>query len=326
MAEWNIAKVKQRLSRIWNKQLFTFALFFAISTTFWLFVTLNEDTREELTIPLKLINVPENVVITTDFPQSLQVSVTGKGGLMWLDKFKNKQCVISLDFKTYANNTGRIVISASDVLKLVTAVLPSGLQVVELRPKQLECYYNFGEKKRVPVRILGQFRANPSYFIMQVINVPDSVTVYARRGILDTITAAFSTPLFLHDLTDTTRVTSAFQPIKGAKFTPAKANITIVVDRLVEKTVQVRVQQVNFPASKVLRTFPATVNVTFQVGMSQYRHITADNFVLVVHYEDLLQNPSPRYRLVLKSLPPGVRNARISPEEVEYVIEDIPTE
>ena len=80
-------------------------------------------------------------------------------------------------------------------------------------------------------------------------------------------------------------------------------------------------QQVNFPASKQLRTFPGSVSVSFQVGMALYRKITSENFVIVVNYEELLQNPSIKYRLHLKSLHEGVSNVRIVPQEVDYLIE-----
>lgn len=113
-------------------------------------------------------------------------------------------------------------------------------------------------------------------------------------------------------------------PVRGAKFVPNKVSVTFCVDRLVEKTVQVPVQQVNFPASKQLRTFPATVNVTFQVGMGLYRSITSENFVLVVNYEELLRNKTNVCHLSLKTTPTGVSHVRISPQDVEYIIEEIP--
>ena len=112
--------------------------------------------------------------------------------------------------------------------------------------------------------------------------------------------------------------------MRGAKFVPNKVSVTFCVDRLVEKTVQVPVQQVNFPASKQLRTFPATVNVTFQVGMGLYRSITSENFVLVVNYEELLRNKTNVCHLSLKTTPTGVSHVRISPQDVEYIIEEIP--
>ena len=43
--------------------------------------------------------------------------------------------------------------------------------------------------------------------------------------------------------------------------------------------------------------------------------------MLAATYEELLQNPSIKYRLHLKSLPEGVSNVRIVPQEVDYLIE-----
>ena len=54
-----------------------------------------------------------------------------------------------------------------------------------------------------------------------------------------------------------------------------------------------------------------------------YRRITADNFVLVVNYATLLDNKQNKCRLQLKSLPQGVSHVRITPQEVDYVIEDV---
>ena len=141
---------------------------------------------------------------------------------------------------------------------------------------------------------------------------------------VDTITAAYTRRFALHQLTDTTSAEVGFICPRGAKFVPASVKLTFCVDRMVEKTVQVPVQQVNFPASKQLRTFPAKVNLTFQVGMSQYKHISADNFVLVVNYEDLLKSKGNTTRLSLKTIPTGVTHVRIRPQDVEFVIEDIP--
>ena len=154
--------------------------------------------------------------------------------------------------------------------------------------------------------------------------VNQAINFYAAKELLDTITAAYTQPLNLHGLTDTTRVSAPFMPVRGAKIVPTKVTVTFCVDRLVEKTVQVPVQQVNFPASKQLRTFPATVNVTFQVGMGLYRSITSENFVLVVNYEELLRNKTNVCHLSLKTTPTGVSHVLISPQDVEYIIEEIP--
>ena len=64
------------------------------------------------------------------------------------------------------------------------------------------------------------------------------------------------------------------------------------------------------------------MSITFQVGMSQYRKITPESFVLVVNYADLIGDSDNICPLSLKSVPYGVRRARINPSEVEYVVEE----
>ena len=46
--------------------------------------------------------------------------------------------------------------------------------------------------------------------------------------------------------------------------------------------------------------------------------------MLVVNYEELLRNKTNVCHLSLKTTPTGVSHVRISPQDVEYIIEEIP--
>lgn len=316
--------VRYCLSKIWNKQFLIFLFFLALSSVFWIFQTLNETYEEDFQVPLELRNVPSNVVITTDLPENLHILLRDKGSQLLAYRYTRQFKPVVVDYNTYSNPSGHVSILGNELQRQIAAQLLPGTQMLELKPDTLDFYYNFGQFKRVPIRPLGEVRAGRLYSLAKTVYSEDSVTVYASREQLDTITAAYLQPFNLRNLTDTTHVKSNFVKVKGAKFVPAQIGVTFCIDRLVEKTIQVPVQQVNFPASKQLRTFPATVKVTFQVGMGLYRKITSENFVLVVNYEDLLKNKSTYCHLSLKTIPEGVSHVRISPQDVEYVIEEIP--
>jgi YbbR domain-containing protein len=316
--------VRYCLSKIWNKQFLIFLFFLALSSVFWIFQTLNETYEEDFQVPLELRNVPSNVVITTDLPENLHILLRDKGSQLLAYRYTRQFKPVVVDYNTYSNPSGHVSILGNELQRQIAAQLLPGTQMLGLKPDTLDFYYNFGQFKRVPIRPLGEVRAGRLYSLAKTVYSEDSVTVYASREQLDTITAAYLQPFNLRNLTDTTHVKSNFVKVKGAKFVPAQIGVTFCIDRLVEKTIQVPVQQVNFPASKQLRTFPATVKVTFQVGMGLYRKITSENFVLVVNYEDLLKNKSTRCHLSLKTIPEGVNHVRISPQDVEYVIEEIP--
>lgn len=316
--------VRYCLSKIWNKQFLIFLFFLALSSVFWIFQTLNETYEEDFQVPLELRNVPSNVVITTDLPENLHILLRDKGSQLLAYRYTRQFKPVVVDYNTYSNPSGHVSILGNELQRQIAAQLLPGTQMLGLKPDTLDFYYNFGQFKRVPIRPLGEVRAGRLYSLAKTVYSEDSVTVYASREQLDTITAAYLQPFNLRNLTDTTHVKSNFVKVKGAKFVPAQIGVTFCIDRLVEKTIQVPVQQVNFPASKQLLTFPATVKVTFQVGMGLYRKITSENFVLVVNYEDLLKNKSTYCHLSLKTIPEGVSHVRISPQDVEYVIEEIP--
>lgn len=322
MHDWS-SIIRYCFSKIWNKQFLIFLFFLALSAAFWIFQTLDETYEEEFRVPIELRNVPGNVVITTDLPATLQISLRDKGIALLAYRYTRKLKAVTIDFETYSNATGHISIQGSELQKQITSQLLPSTQLLAIKPDVLSLYYNYGESKRVPVVLLGQVHAARLYALSSTLLSADSVTVYASKEQLDTITAAYLNPVDLRNLSDTTRVKCSFAKTSGVKFVPSSIDITFCVDRLVEKNVQVPVQQVNFPATKQLRTFPASVNVSFQVGMGLYRNITSENFVLVVNYEDLLKNSSNKCHLSLKTIPAGVSHVRISPQDVEYVIEEV---
>ena len=102
--------------------------------------------------------------------------------------------------------------------------------------------------------------------------------------------------------------------------------MTAYVDFYTEKTVEVPIIGLNFPADKALRTFPASASITFRIGSAQFTQVTAESFVLGATYEELLNNVPEKYRLHLRSVPPGVSNVRIKPQEVDYLIENVVTD
>ena len=124
----------------------------------------------------------------------------------------------------------------------------------------------------IPVHLIGRY--DKSLVSLK----PDSVTVWASQEILDTMTAAYTVPVYATSLTASQEREVALQPVRGIKYAPDQVKVNIEVDEMTENEVDVPVRGTNFPASKRLRTFPSKVKVTFQVGTKSYRSITASWF------------------------------------------------
>lgn len=318
-----IVKIKDFLLGKKNREFLIFLFFFALSAVFWLLQTLNETFETEIVVPLELKNVPSNLVITSDLPDELHVTVQDKGSILMKYLYGQQLAPVTVDYKNYefGGLAGRVQIQDADVRRAIALQLFSSTKILAIKPDTLEFFYNRGLKKKVPVRIDGVVEAAPQYYLRHVVPKPDSVVVFAPPSVLDTLKAAYTQSFYQAGLVASKNLSVPVRPIRGAKFIPNVLDIHVDVDLYTEKTVEVPVVGVNFPGDKDLRTFPSKVSVTFKVGTKSYKSITADDFVLVVSYEELMNNTSSKIPLHLKSIPEGVSSVRIHPSEVDYLVE-----
>ena len=318
-----IIKIKDFLLGRKNREFLIFLFFFALSAVFWLLQTLNETFETEVVVPLKLNNVPSNLIITSDLPDELHVTVQDKGSILMKYLYGQPLTPVTVDYKNYdfGGMAGRVQVQEAEVRRAIAAQLFSSTRIQSIKPDTLEFFYNRGLKKKVPVLISGVIEPAQQYYLRHVVAKPDSVVVFAPSSILDTLQAAYTQNFYQAELVESKNLQIPVRPIRGAKFIPDVLDVQIDVDIYTEKTVEVPIVGVNFPADKDLRTFPSKVKVTFKVGSKSYKSITADDFVLVISYEELINNESSKIPLHLKSIPEGVSSVRIHPSEVDYLLE-----
>lgn len=318
-------KIKDFLLSYKSREFLIFLFFFLIAGGFWLLQTLNNDYEAEFSIPVRIRDVPNNVVLTSEPPSELRVRVKDKGTVLLNYMLGKSFFPVNLSFTDYQGRDNHVKIYASDFVKKILTQLNASSKILSIKPDTLDYIYSEGKSKLVPVSFRGKVTAGLQYYVSDTIYNPDSVLVYAPEKMLDTITVAYTKALDLENISDTTRRRISLAPLKGAKFIPGSVEMIFPVDIYTEKTVEVPLHGVNFPADKVLRTFPSKVQITFQVGMKRFRSIKASDFVINVSYEELLKLGSDKYTVKLKSSPSGIRQIRIVPEQVDFLIEQVST-
>lgn len=306
-----------------SRKVLIFLFFFLVSSGFWLLQTLKNDFEVELVIPVKLRNIPNNVILTAEPPSDLHVVVKDKGTTL-LNYFLGQSFYpISLNFTDYQERGNHVIIHSAEFEKRIRAQLSTSTNLISIKP-DIEYIYSMGSAKKVPVKLRGRINTGRQYYFTDTIFTPDSVLVYAPQSILDSIKSIYTKIVLLDGVADTVHQKVQLTAIRGAKFIPDLVNLTLPVDILTEKTIEVPLRGTNFPANKSLRTFPSKVKVTFQVGLSRFKSIRSDAFVFDISYEELMKSGSEKYKLRLKSIPVGVSYVRIVPEQVDFLIESIP--
>ena len=75
-------KVKDFLLSAKSREFFIFLFFFFMAGGFWLLQTLNNDYETNFSIPVKLKNIPDDVVITSEPASEIRVRVKDKGTVL----------------------------------------------------------------------------------------------------------------------------------------------------------------------------------------------------------------------------------------------------
>ncbi|MBO4896063.1 MAG: YbbR-like domain-containing protein [Prevotella sp.] len=306
-----------------NKEFVVFMVFLALSGIFWLLTTLNQVYEHEFAIPVSVVGVPKNAVLTSDETDTVRMTIRDKGITLLTYMYGDVLRKINVSFKTYSKSNGTGSISASDLQKLVYQQLANGSRITSIKPDKLEFYYNYGAKKMVPVRWSGRVMPEEMFFISRVAYSPDSITIYASHEKLDSINVVYTEQLNYANFRDTLNANCELAKIKGVKMVPDHVKVTFFTDVLTEEQIEgVPIKAINMPVGKHLRTFPAKVNISFVTGVSVYRNLKPTDFTVVADYNDIINHPTEKCHIYLKSVPRGISRTRLETNMVDYLIED----
>ena len=320
-------EIWQYIIRHFSRDFFVFLFFLVVSATFWLLQTLDETFESELRVPIQLVDVPEDIVITTPLPDELAITVRDRGAT-FLRYWRHRIEPIEFSYPDYVSSRtkGYVRIPESDVLNQLAGRLQGSSKVLDIQPDTLEFYFNHGKSTMVPVRIDGVVETDSRHYLLSVTTEPQEVEVFASSSVLDTLTFVPTETLNLNNLSENKTLNVRLHPIRGAKVEPSTVQLTATVDVYIEQTVEVPIVSLNFPGGKHLRTFPANARVTYTVGYSRSKKIDRSSFVCAVTYEEILalqQQGQTKIPLRLRSTPDEIIDVRLEPREVDYLIETI---
>lgn len=306
-----------------NREFLTFFFFLVLSTIFWLMTALNETYEREIGVPAYLVNIPKNVVVTSDMEDTVRITVRDKGFALLAYTYGEGIRPINVNFQSaITRQSGYGVVSSQELMKMINQRFSGSSKIVQVKPDRLDFHYNYGLSRQVSVKMAGHVVPGKSFYLARTRFWPEKVTVYGSKQALDSLRFVKTVPINITNFNDTVLRTVALETIKGVKIVPNTVRIGLYPDILTEENIEVPITAINMPEGKVLRTFPQRVTVNFIVGASMFRSISPEQFAVVVDYNEIIDHPSDKCSIHLRETPQGVRNARLKMTQVDYLIEE----
>lgn len=308
-----------RLIRI-NRNFLVFLIFLAVAIAFWFLQALKETTTTQLTYTVNFTNVPKEVVFTSEIPKEVKISITGRGWdiLQYLTQHELNE--LSIDFAEVEKSRSKVTLDNNLWRRMLLHDLGNTLKFVTATPTTQDVYYSNGKSKRVPIRFNGKIIPEQQHLLCGIQMTPDSADIIAPTYLLDSITEIQTQYNKFNKLADTLVTTLPLHTGTGIKAMPDSVRVKICIDLFTEKTVEVPIYCENLPRNKLIRTFPSKAKITFHVSASLFNKISPEDFIVAVDYDEIKEG-SDKQKLVLMAKPDNISHIRISPEQIEFIIE-----
>ena len=282
-------------------------------------MTLNKYYETEIKIPLRVKKIPDELYAVSTSDGQITIKLRDRGTTLFNYTMQNF-LPITAEYKDFSRQSGRLTIPTTTLKKQITGQLATSTEIISLSPDTI-IYYTQESTKKYPVEISGEITPAIQYEIGDIKITPDSVWIFGPQSATDTIFFVYTEPIKKTELRDSLTLDVKLQSRKGVKYNPEKVKIKIPITPYTEKSFEKTIKGVGFPSNYTLKAFPSKAKVTFNVNMTQIDSVNPDDFSIGIMYGDIHGNTSDKVKLTLLKHPEEVRNIRIIPNEVEYLIE-----
>lgn len=301
-----------------GRELLLFLFFVLVSCCLWLMLTLNRNYEDDIKFKISVKEVPEDVSFSS-MDEELIVHIRDKGTTLMNYKFE-PFLPLSVPYSSFTNRNGRLTLPSSSIQKLMRNRLASATAILSIQPDTIVLYTQESAVK-MPVTLNMDIAPARQYAVGDAVVTPDSVWVFASSAVTDTLKRVQTELLALKDVRDTVRVTVPLKPLHNVNCNPSEVEVVIPLYPFTQKVLELPVTGIDFPEMYKLQTIPSKVNVQVNVSLENYESIQPDEFEVGISYFDVYGAESNEAEVKLLRAPEGVKNVKIVPSFVEYIIE-----
>lgn len=304
-----------------SKDILSFLLFFAISAGFWYVHAMGKDHKKSIVVPIRYVGIPLNIGIINNPPSEISLDIEDKG-IVLFEYSDDRLMPLTVDLTRIFYQKGEIMIGSDQLKSKLANYLKKTTTVLDVHPDFILVKYEKLSAKTLAVEFSAKIELAHQYMFSDNIKLqPNKLTVYGPKQILDTLKFIRTECPMLVNLKDTTSFLCKLMPVKSVQYPVKEVRVNIFVEQFTERKVQIPVTAINCPENLTVRTFPAVVNATYTVGLSQFKTLNPTDIQVNLDYNELKSDQQSKGILKIKNNSTHISNIRISPLEVEYMLE-----
>jgi ABC-type uncharacterized transport system substrate-binding protein len=319
MSSLSLEKIKS------DRRIFVFAVCLLIATGLWFLNALSKDYSATVNYPVRFVNPPDELFLTSNPPSRLELKVEAHGFSLLRHKLSLSVSPVVLDLTSIWEEQGTaqniLTIQTQHLIGRISDQVSSEITINDISPQVLTFIFDSMAVKNVPVNVNIKTEFKPQFYQNgEITTQPDSIQLTGPASMLDTIQSLNTEKLEIKNIdSDIERTAKILHP-ENTNINEEKVFVQIPVERFTEKEITVPVQVKNKPQDLNIKLFPAQVKISFLVGLNKYENITAADFNVYVDYNEA-DYDTEMLEIKIESKPSFIQMLRISPQAVEFLIE-----
>jgi len=313
-----------------NRRTVVFLACLLLSGLFWVLTSLSKEYTEVIRVPVVYTGIPEDKLVVNPLARNLDTEVRGFGfDLLWYWlHFETLEVTVNAD-PTQLRRTKRegkewhYMLMEEKRAQLAES-FSEQFALISVKPDTLFFRFRSRIAKRVPVKLNADISFEKQFGIVgEAVLEPDSVTVFGLREWLDTLDFVLTEPEKWNGLKESITTELKLMVPYNSRLVSLSDSVTSVelnVAEFTEGRVSVPVNVLS-PQSELVKLFPQTVEVIYQVPLSEYDKVLPDQFSVSVKVTGREPKEQTRLSVELNTHPSMVRQLRLEPAQVEFIIQ-----
>ncbi|MGI9551522.1 MAG: hypothetical protein ACR2MT_10010 [Aurantibacter sp.] len=313
----------QRIRRgLKKRKVKVFILFLLASALIWFLNNLSNTYSAKTTFELNFVNSNKDLLLTKAYTDKVDVKLQTMGFQFLGFNFKKK--AITLDLAKVVKDGEKYFLPPEEYRNQIEKQLSSSMLLLEMDSDTLGFDFLEMASKKVPVESSIKVNLAHNYLLEGALQIePPTIAVTGPKDEIDTIVVARTVKLELPETTEDFSEKVELFKSPELKYTSYATNLVQIrgkVSKFSEKIVDVRVEVINLPDERLVRTFPDEVSILCKAKIEALKNIGREDFRVVADYAQKRGTRSNILALSLVKKPKGIFSASLMETKVEYIL------
>lgn len=309
-----------------DRNIISYCICVVIASILWFLNALNKDYTSEIAYPVKYTDFPQGKYLISELPENITLEVKAKGFALLTHQIRTSFLPIIVNVSSYSNhlpeknNVFEYTLYLNDIKDKINNQLSSDIKLLNIQPEKIDFRFSPAVSKKIAVYPVVDYTMKQQYILKGGIRcTPDSILASGPAQIMDTLKYIYTQPWDAGEIKKERIQTVGLNPIRGIEFDEQKIRIEMQPERYTEANRTIPIRVLNLPDSLTMKLFPGTVDITYEIGLSQYDAIKDSDFTFTVDYTKITSGPFLPVNLIHS--PSYIKDLRYTPQKVEFILE-----